>query len=293
MESHFRYIAAPHPCHYLPDQAQRMEYEYVGALTPAEYLQCMYEGWRHFGNVLFRPVCESCHACQAVRVCVADFRPDRSQTRVRKLNDGVVRLRIGEPSVTKEKLALYDRYHAFQSEAKSWPEHPAHDAAGYAGSFVHQPFAVEEWCYYLGSELVGVGYVDHLPSVRGITPSPWMGEGGGGGEEPRRHTTPHPNPPPQGGRETRAALDMAIESRPAHRLEGGLSAIYFFYDPDQRHRSLGTWNVLSIIEEARRRALPYVYLGYYVEGCQSMAYKIRFAPNQLRQDDGTWLDSTS
>src|SRR6516162_9698569 len=140
MESLFRYVATPHPCNYLPDQTQRMEYEYAGALTPAEYLQRMYEGWRHFGNVLFRPVCEHCQACQAVRICVKDFRPDRSQKRVRKMNEGVVRLNIGEPSLTREKLALYDRYHAFQSEAKSWPEHPEHDVAGYAGSFVQQPF---------------------------------------------------------------------------------------------------------------------------------------------------------
>jgi arginine-tRNA-protein transferase len=67
-----------------------------------------------------------------------------------------------------------------------------------------------------------------------------------------------------------------------------LSAIYFFYDPDERHRSLGTWNVLSLIEEAGRRRLPYVYLGYYVEGCGSMEYKGRFAPSELRGDDGVW-----
>jgi arginyl-tRNA--protein-N-Asp/Glu arginylyltransferase len=253
MESLFRYVAAPHPCHYLPDQTQRMEYEYVAALTPAEYLQRMYEGWRHFGNVLFRPVCEECHACQAIRVCVADFRPDRSQKRVRKLNKGLIGLYIREPSMTKEKLALYDRYHAFQAEAKAWPEHPARDVAGYAGSFVHQPFAIEEWCYYLGNDLVGVGYVDHLPSA----------------------------PPDRS--------PLAVINAPSpDRLDGGLSAIYFFYDPDERDRSLGTWNVLSIIEEARRRGLPYAYLGYYVEGCQSMAYKIRFAPYQLRHEDGTW-----
>jgi arginine-tRNA-protein transferase len=260
MESLFRYVAAPHVCNYLPDQTQRMEYEYVAALTPAEYLQRMYEGWRHFGNVLFRPVCEACHACQAIRVCVADFRPDRSQKRVRKRNEGMVHLRIGEPAVTKAKLTLYDRYHAFQSQAKDWPEHPARDVPGYVGSFVHHPFAVEEWCYYLGNKLVGVGYVDHLPSV----------------------TVPQPS--------HRIPLAV-VRTGTSNPLAGGLSAIYFIYDPDERDRSLGTWNVLSLIDEARRRSLSFVYLGYYVEGCQAMAYKMRFAPNQLRQDDGTWRDS--
>ena len=71
-------------------------------------------------------------------------------------------------------------------------------------------------------------------------------------------------------------------------LPDALSAIYFFYDPDERRRSLGTFNVLSIIEEARRRDLPWVYLGYYVEGCRSVEYKGRFMPNEVLRPDGSW-----
>ena len=70
-------------------------------------------------------------------------------------------------------------------------------------------------------------------------------------------------------------------------LPEGLSAIYFFYDPDERRRSLGTFNVLSIIDEARRRGLPWVYLGYYVEGCRSVEYNGRFVPNEVLRPDGT------
>ena len=71
-------------------------------------------------------------------------------------------------------------------------------------------------------------------------------------------------------------------------LPDGLSAIYYFSDPDERSRSLGTFNVLSIIEEAGRRGLPWVYLGYYVKGCRSVEYKARFAPNEVLGADGTW-----
>jgi arginine-tRNA-protein transferase len=73
-------------------------------------------------------------------------------------------------------------------------------------------------------------------------------------------------------------------------LPGGLSAIYFFYDPDERRRSLGTWNVLSILQEAAARQIPYVYLGYYVAGCTSMMYKRCFTPNQILGLDGRWHD---
>lgn len=68
----------------------------------------------------------------------------------------------------------------------------------------------------------------------------------------------------------------------------GLSAIYFVHDPDERDRSLGTWNVLRLIEEAASRGLPHLYLGYYVADCRSMAYKATFRPNEIRHADGTW-----
>ncbi len=71
-------------------------------------------------------------------------------------------------------------------------------------------------------------------------------------------------------------------------LPNSMSAIYFFYEPEQRDRSLGTYNVLCILEEARKRGLDYVCLGYFVEGCRSMEYKRRFRPHQLLEADGKW-----
>jgi len=73
------------------------------------------------------------------------------------------------------------------------------------------------------------------------------------------------------------------------RLPRALSAIYFYYDPDERWRSLGTYNVLAIIERARTVGVPHVYLGYYVEGCGSLAYKAAFRPNEVLGADGSWI----
>ena len=58
------------------------------------------------------------------------------------------------------------------------------------------------------------------------------------------------------------------------------SAIYFFYDPDYAHRSPGTANVVTQIEIARSRGIPYVYLGYCVAQCASLAYKAKFLPQE-------------
>jgi leucyl-tRNA---protein transferase len=70
-------------------------------------------------------------------------------------------------------------------------------------------------------------------------------------------------------------------------LPEGLSAIYYYHEPTEFRRSLGTFNILKIIESARQRGLPHVYLGYYVAGCRSLEYKARFRPNE-KLVDGRW-----
>jgi len=62
------------------------------------------------------------------------------------------------------------------------------------------------------------------------------------------------------------------------RLEQGLSAVYTFYDPALAVLGPGTFAILAQIELARRLGLPYLYLGYWVEGCEKMTYKARFRP---------------
>jgi arginyl-tRNA--protein-N-Asp/Glu arginylyltransferase len=63
-------------------------------------------------------------------------------------------------------------------------------------------------------------------------------------------------------------------------LTDGLSMVYSFYEPEERHRSFGTYMILDHIERARRLGLPHVYLGYWVEGSRKMAYKARFLPQE-------------
>ncbi len=46
--------------------------------------------------------------------------------------------------------------------------------------------------------------------------------------------------------------------------------------------------MLWLIEEARRRALPWLYLGYYVADSPRMAYKGGFHPHQLLDDELRW-----
>jgi len=63
------------------------------------------------------------------------------------------------------------------------------------------------------------------------------------------------------------------------RQGDGLSMIYSFYDPEHEARTgLGNYIILDHIRRAAEAGLPYVYLGYWVEGSQRMQYKIRYRP---------------
>jgi arginyl-tRNA--protein-N-Asp/Glu arginylyltransferase len=67
-----------------------------------------------------------------------------------------------------------------------------------------------------------------------------------------------------------------------------MSAVYFYFDPDLAGRSPGTFNVLWLLDECRRRGIPWLYLGYHVVGGRGMGYKTRFRPHQILGPDGVW-----
>jgi arginyl-tRNA--protein-N-Asp/Glu arginylyltransferase len=232
MQNSARFYGPLEPCGYLPEQIWRLEYEFVNRLTPQEYQDRLESGWRRFGRSLFRNRCPQCHACQSLRVLVEEFRPNRSQRRAARANRDATRRVITTPSISRAKLELYRRFHAFQAREKGWPQLEDSGYFAYIASFVENPLPTEEWQYYRDQHLIGVGYVDVVPH--------------------------------------------------------GLSAIYFFYDPDYRRYSPGTWNILSLIEEAKQRGMAYVYLGYYVRGCRSLEYKANFRPCEILRPGGYW-----
>ena len=69
-------------------------------------------------------------------------------------------------------------------------------------------------------------------------------------------------------------------------LKDSFSAVYTFYDPELAGRSLGTYAILAQIDEARRRGLRWLYLGYWIAESRKMSYKDRFRPFQTLREDG-------
>jgi len=61
-------------------------------------------------------------------------------------------------------------------------------------------------------------------------------------------------------------------------LDDGVSSIYFYYDPDYMEYSLGKLSLYNQILFAKEFQKKWIYLGYYVEDCPSLAYKSHYKP---------------
>ncbi len=89
---------------------------------------------------------------------------------------------------------------------------------------------------------------------------------------------------PTAGEDLGRLLGVAV----VDMLRDGLSAMYTFFDPEVPARGLGVYTILWQIAEARRLGLTWLYLGYWIEECPKMAYKIRYQPLEAL-DKGKWV----
>lgn len=71
-------------------------------------------------------------------------------------------------------------------------------------------------------------------------------------------------------------------------VQDGISAVYTFYDASDNKASYGTYSIMWLSQWTLTLGLPYLYLGYWIQNSQKMAYKQQFNPQQ-RLVDGHWL----
>lgn len=216
-------------CPYLPGQIARLPLRLPSApLSPEALSERLAAGDRRQGILLYRPRCPGCQACEAIRLEVASFHWGRTLRRIWRRGETLLRTEIGPPTMTPEKVALYNRHKV---------ERNLLVGDGLLDEDLYHEFLVDscadtfEIDYYLEDRLVGV-----------------------------------------------AITDRAVDS---------LSAVYCFYDPTVSGISLGTYSILKQLDLCRQMGLSHLYLGLFVAGCRSMAYKTRFRPHE-RLVDGEW-----
>ncbi|EEY98318.1 arginine-tRNA-protein transferase [Vibrio sp. RC586] len=209
-----------HPCSYLADRMERVAVAIDPQMqSPDSYEVLMANGFRRSGDTIYKPHCDHCHACQALRIPVPDYTPSNSQKRLLKLLERHFHWQL-KPEMDEEWYQLYARYiFARHRHGSMYPPNKMEFAK----------FAQAKWLntqylhLYEGEKLVAIAVTDLLP-----------------------HSA---------------------------------SAFYTFYDPDIT-LSLGTLAVLCQLNHCQQTKKQWLYLGYQIDECPAMNYKVRFNPHQ-------------
>lgn len=146
------------PCPYISDsRTASLEFILPAEGVDSDFHKFLATGCRRLGGVLYRNVCRGCSSCRPIRLETDKFRASKSQLRTLRENRDL-KVECRPPSVTAEKIALYERYiFSKHSEGKGdgnedYQMTLASLHLGYAGSI--------EMDYFLGDRLIGVGIVD-------------------------------------------------------------------------------------------------------------------------------------
>ncbi len=209
-----------HPCSYLKDRMERVAVALDNSMQSDEnYEILLANGFRRSGDTIYKPHCDACSACHALRIAVPDFVPSKSQKRLlNKVKDEITWQLKSE--LDENWFTLYSQYiKARHRDGTMYP--PQKDE--------FDKFAKSQWLntqflhIYQHNQLIAIAVTDVLP-----------------------HSA---------------------------------SAFYTFFDPNSQ-LSIGTLAVLLQLEFCKTHRKQWLYLGYQIDECSAMNYKVRFQRHQ-------------
>lgn len=122
------YVTTPYQCGYLPHKlAQSLIASPQHLIDANIYSGLINQGFRRSGKFAYRPHCESCSACIAVRLILAAFKPTRSQKRAYKQHVNLS-ARVLPLHYNQQHYQLYTRYQSLRhhdeaaAEVKTQPK---------------------------------------------------------------------------------------------------------------------------------------------------------------------------
>ena len=153
------FILENEQCGYFKDRVSTTIYQEIVNCQEDYNFALLDHGYRRFGRMHFRPICKHCNACQSLRVDVDKFQFSKSHRRIFNKNKNT-QIVIQRPTVTKEHLNLYEKYHRFMGQKKNWPYIEV-GAKEYAKSFVLEANSYGyELLFFVDDKLVAVSLID-------------------------------------------------------------------------------------------------------------------------------------
>jgi arginyl-tRNA--protein-N-Asp/Glu arginylyltransferase len=150
-------------CPYLPQQTARLPLRLpVRPLGHDELAERLEAGDRRQGLLLYRPSCPSCRACEAIRIDVEALQPSKSQRRVFRRGEATIATHVGRPTLTAEKVALYNRH---KVERDLLIGNELIDAAGYEQFLVETCTDTIELTYRCAGRLLGAAIADRASNA--------------------------------------------------------------------------------------------------------------------------------
>lgn len=229
-------LTQEHPCSYLEhEQSRSLMVMDEQLLSPRTYEALLEHGFRRSGDYVYRPWCDKCKQCHAVRVPVDSFHASRSQRRCLKANQDL-QLIWRPAELTDEQYALYLTYQSGRHRGGAMAESSFEETERFLLASWNDVRFLE---MRLNQELVALAVTDFQPQ--------------------------------------------------------SLSAVYTFFRPDMRKRSLGSYAILQQIARARQLGKRWLYLGYWIPESRKMAYKSVFRPIEVRaplehMHDEKWVE---
>jgi len=154
------YLSMPHPCSYLAGRMSTILFvDPQRILSAGEYGAFVRQGFRRSGDLIYRPHCQGCCACVAVRVPVREFAPTRGQRRVWSRNHDIEV--VQKPA--RYEPSHFDLYRCYQ--AGRHPDSGMNDAdpQKYIGFLASRQVETAFFELRADGRLLGVAVADVLP----------------------------------------------------------------------------------------------------------------------------------
>ncbi len=147
------------PCPYRDEGVWENLSFQVESLPGEMYEKLLNHGYRRSGCSIYHPVCQGCKRCIPIRIDATAFRATKSQRRVWRKNQ---ELHITHHPVqfTEESFELYQKYQINWHHAEQAP-----DVWEFQNFLINTPVNTEMIEYRLDDVLIGIGWIDHLPTL--------------------------------------------------------------------------------------------------------------------------------